>query len=272
MARARLIAGERDDANALVAQLEAELARAGDARHQLEEMLSHSRSESRTHEERALAAEHAHQARTAELVAAGQRIADLTGALEEGRASVEGTRGELARVEGIRAEADRRAAEATAGRDQLSRELEAARQSVIAEREKVKGLEADVQRLSRLEPLAEEATRLRREVGSLREMVQQRTQAAESASRAVQAAAAERAKVEERLSVEAGRLHGGVARLEGDLTLPAGSWPRWRRNGTHGSQSSPGPGPSWSGSRERWGGRWPSRKPSSTNSRQNPEN
>jgi chromosome segregation ATPase len=48
-------------------------------------------------------------------------------------------------------------------------------------------------------------------------MVQQRTQAAESASRAVQAAAAERAKVEERLSVEAGRLHGGVARLEGDL-------------------------------------------------------
>ncbi len=75
-----------------------------------------------------------------------------------------------------------------------------------------------MQRLAKLEPVAEEAARLRKEVGSLREMVQQRTQAAEAASRAVQAAAAERAKVEERLSVEAGRLQGGVSRLDADLT------------------------------------------------------
>ncbi len=55
-----------------------------DARKQLEEMLKHARAETRAHEEKAISAEHAHQARSAELVAAGQRIADLTSALDAG--------------------------------------------------------------------------------------------------------------------------------------------------------------------------------------------
>jgi CheY-like chemotaxis protein len=217
-ARLQLTAGERDDAQARIASLELEATRAADSRHQLEEMLRHARAETRAHEEKSIAAEHAFQAKGAELLAAEQRIADLTNAIEEGRASVEGTRGELSRVEAGRAEAERRAAEAVAGRDQLARELDAARRAVEADRERTRRLEAEVQRLGRLEPVAEEAARLRKEVGSLRDMVQQRTQAAESASRAAQAAAAERAKVEERLAVEAGKMQGGMTRLEADLT------------------------------------------------------
>ena len=216
-ARLQLTAGERDDAQGRQAALEAELERAADARRQIEEMLKHARAEARAHEEKSIAAEHAFKAKAAELVSAQNRIGDLTRALDEGRASVEGTRGELARVETGRAEAERRAAEAVASRDQIAREGEAARKGWEGERERVKRLEAEVQRLGKLEAVADEATRLRREVQSLRDMVQQRTQAAESASRAAQAAAAERAKVEERLSVEAGRLQGGVTRLETDL-------------------------------------------------------
>ncbi len=217
-ARLQLTEGERDDALARIAAMELEATRAADSRHQLEEMLRHARAETRAHEEKSIAAEHAFQAKGAELLAAEQRIADLTNAIEEGRASVEGTRGELSRVEAGRAEAERRAAEAVAGRDQVARELDAARRAVEADRERTRRLEAEVQRLGRLEPVAEEAARLRKEVGSLRDMVQQRTQAAESASRAAQAAAAERAKVEERLAVEAGKMQGGMTRLEADLT------------------------------------------------------
>jgi CheY-like chemotaxis protein len=216
-ARLALTVGERDEAAARAAALEAEVAHGGDARKQLEEMLKHSRAETRAYEEKALAAEHAHQARTAELESAETRIGDLTRALEEGRATAEGTRGELARVESGRAEADRRTAEAVASRDQLARELESMRRNGEAERDRLKRLEGEVQRLAKLEPAAEEAARLKKEVASLREMVQQRTQAAESASRAAQAAAAERAKMEEKSAIEGGRIQGSLTRLEADL-------------------------------------------------------
>jgi CheY-like chemotaxis protein len=216
-ARYQLTVGERDEAAARAAALEAELGKSGDVRKQLDEMLKHARAETRAHEEKAIAAEHAHQARTAELEAAEQRISDLTLALEEGRATVEGTRGEVARIEAARGEAERRAAESAAQRDQLLKEIEAARRATDAERDRLKRLEAEVQRLAKLEPQAEEANRLKKEVGSLREMVQQRTQAAEAASRAAQAAAAERAKIEEKLAIEGGRIQGAVTRLEADL-------------------------------------------------------
>ncbi len=217
-AQLQLAAGERDDLQARVAALETDAERAAEARQQLEEMLRQARAETRAHEEKAIAVEHAFQVKEAELVAAENRVNDLTQALDDGRATAEGTRGELARVESGRAEAERRAAEAMAARDQLMREMEATRRAGEADRERLKRLDGEVQRLAKLEPVAEEAARLRKEVGSLREMVQHRTQAAESASRAAQTAAAERAKVEERMAVEAGKLQGGVTRLDADLT------------------------------------------------------
>jgi chromosome segregation ATPase len=217
-AQLQLAAGERDDLQARVAALETDGQRAAEARQQLEEMLRQARAETLAHEEKSIAVEHAFQVKEAELVAAENRVNDLAQALDDGRASAEGARGELARLESGRAEAERRAAEAMAARDQLVREMEATRRAGEADRDRLKRLEGEVQRLAKLEPVAEEAARLRKEVGSLRDMVQHRTQAAESASRAAQTAAAERAKVEERLAVEAGKLQGGVSRLDADLT------------------------------------------------------
>ena len=69
--------------------------------------------------------------------------------------------------------------------------------------------------------MAEEANRLRKDVATLKELVQQRTAAAESGARAAQAAAAERARAEERLSVEGARLQAQVGRLEEELRAAA---------------------------------------------------
>jgi len=194
------------------------------ARAALEEELRQSRAEARAYDEKAVAVEHAFQAKAAELAAAEQRIADLGAALDEGRATAEGTRGELSRIEGARADAERRAAQTGAERDQLTREVEAARREAEAlraelggEHDRVEQLSAEIARLSLLEPVAEEASRLKKDVATLKEMVQQRTGAAESAARAAQAAAAERARAEERLAVEGGRLQAQVSRLEQEL-------------------------------------------------------
>jgi DNA-binding response OmpR family regulator len=222
--RAQAGAGELSDAQARIQALEEELRRAAEARGALEEELRQARAETRAYDEKALAAEHAYQAKAAELTAAEQRVSELSRALEEGRATEEGTRGELEQVDAARAEAERRAAQAGAARDQLSREVESARreteearEETRAEHERVARLETEVARLARLEPVAEEAGRLKREVASLRELVQQRSAAAETSARAAQAASSERTRSEERLQAEAGRWQGQAARLEAEL-------------------------------------------------------
>lgn len=222
--RADALAGELSDARARAAAVEDEAARAAEAHAALEEVVRQARAEAKAYDEKAVAVEHAFHAKAAELAASEQRLRDLAAALDEGRASVEGTRGELARVDTARAEAERRAAQVRAERDQLAREVEgarreseAAREETRAERERVGQLTREVARLAKLEPVAEEAPRLRKEVMSLRELVQQRTGAAESAARTAQAAAAERARAEERLAVEGGRLAAQVARLEKEI-------------------------------------------------------
>ena len=113
-ASVRLTAGERDDALGQVARWTASCSARPTPASSWRSCSKNARAEARANEERAISAEHSHQARSAELVAAGHRIADLTSALDQGRASVEGTRGELARAEAGRAEAERRAAEAAA--------------------------------------------------------------------------------------------------------------------------------------------------------------
>ncbi len=223
-ARADSLAAELTAAGAKISALEDEVGRGAQAHAGFEEDLRAARGEARAYEEKAIAAEHAFQAKEAELAAAVQRVEDLSAALDEGRASFEGTRGELARIEAARAESERRAAHATAQRDQLAREVEVARREIGASREKadaerdrIAKLSSEIQRLAKLEPIAEEAARLRKEVVSLREMVSQRTSAAESSSRAAQSAAAERARAEERLAVEGGRIAAQASRLENEL-------------------------------------------------------
>ena len=190
----------------------------------LEEQLHASRGEVQAYEEKLAAVEHELEGREAELAAAGQRVADVSSALDEGRAAMEGMRGELSRIDAARADAEKRLAQTTEERDRfagevvaMEREVEAARADTDAERGRVQELETEVARLAKLEPIAEEALRLRKEVAALREMVQQRTSAAESSSRAAQAAAAERARAEERLAVEGGKLQSLLSRSESEL-------------------------------------------------------
>ncbi len=215
---------ELAEARARVAALEEEGLHAADQRGALEEELRQARGEAKAYDEKAVASEHVFHAKAAELAAAEQRIRDLAAALDEGRASVEGTRGELSRVDTARGDAERRAARIQAERDQLGREIEgarreteAARAETRAERDRTQQLQAEVARLAKLEPVAEEAARLRRDLVSLKELVQQRTQAAESAARAAHVAGAERGRVEERLAVEGGKLQAHVARLEQEI-------------------------------------------------------
>jgi CheY-like chemotaxis protein len=222
--RGDALAGELAEARARIAALEEEAALGAEARAALEGELRAARAEARAYDEKAVAAEHAFHAKVAELAAGEQRIRDLAAALDEGRASAEGTRGELARIDALRAEVERRAAQLQSERDQLGREADqarretaAAREETRAERERTAQLTGEVQRLAKLEPIAEEAARLRKEVASLRELLQQRTGAAESSARTAQAAAAEKARAEERLAVEGGRLQAQVARLEQEI-------------------------------------------------------
>ena len=152
-----------------------------------------------------------------ELAAERARVAEQAGALDAGRATAQGVRGELARAEADRAEASHRAAEAEAEGQRLASELEATRTREAESRERVARLELEVARLAPLEPVAAEAVRLRKELPGLKELVQQRTHAAEASSRAAQAAASERGKLAERLSIETGQLQADVRRLEGEL-------------------------------------------------------
>jgi DNA-binding response OmpR family regulator/chromosome segregation ATPase len=243
---AAALRGRIDEVTGRADGLEAELGEARSRIAALEEEgasgakeLKESRAETRAYEEKAIAAEHAYQAKAAELAAAEQRIRDLGAALDEGRASAEGARGEVARLDEARGGAERRAAQLQADRDQLSKELDAARREVEAandatavELERAVRLQTEVARLAKLEPVAEEAARLRKEVGSMKDLLQARTVAAENAARTAQAGAAERARAEERLAVESGRMQAQAARLEQELGLARRRVEELERDGT----------------------------------------
>ena len=160
--RAQAVAAELAEAIGRLGALEADAAQQTEAGARLEEALGQAQAEARAYDEKAVAAEHAFEAKAAELAAAEQRIRDLGAALDEGRASVAGTKGELSRIEAARADAERRAAQAASERDQLAKGVEAARREGDAGRERAKRLEAELARLAKLEPVAEEAGRLRR--------------------------------------------------------------------------------------------------------------
>ena len=217
--RAGALEADLEEARGRIATLEEGVARSA-------KELKQSRAETGAYEEKAVAAEHAYQAKAAELSAAEQRIRDLGAALDEGRATAEGARGEVARIEDARGATERRAAQVQAERDQLLREVESARRETEAandatatELERAVRLQTEVARLAKLEPVAEEAARLRKEVATLKDLLQARTVAAENSARTAHSGASERARAEERLAVETGRLQAQSARLEQELGL-----------------------------------------------------
>ncbi len=216
--RAQLAAGELAELAARVETTEQQLAQSEAARAELDAELAQLRAGLEAALVRAGDAEQALSARQAELAAERARAAEQAGALEAGKATAHGVRGELARAEAGRAEAAHRAAEAQAEAKRLAAELEAMRTREAESRERMARLELEVARLAPLEPVAGEAVRLRKELPALKELVHQRTQAAEASSRAAQSAASERAKLAERLSIDTGQLQSDVLRLEGELT------------------------------------------------------
>jgi len=215
--RAQAAAAELAEAQGKIEELLAEVARGEEARTSLESDLAVAREETQATAEQLAAAEQALQAKQAEHDAAEQRIAELGAALESDRANIEGTRGKLTDVEEARADAERRAAATLAERDRLGRDLEGARSELLAAKERLDRFQSEMERLRKLEPIAEEAVRLRRESAQAREVIQQRTQALEAASRQAQAGATDRSRLQEQLAVETGKLQAQVARMESEL-------------------------------------------------------
>jgi len=132
----------------------------------------------------------------------------LRGDVEHARARLEALTGELAEVAARAAALEKEAGQ---------------------EREKARKLEGDVGRLSRLEPAAaqaeklrEEVAQLRKQVASLTEMARQRAAAAEAAAQAVRSAQTRARSGEERLAAERARLEGEVAKLEAELASARG--------------------------------------------------
>jgi chromosome segregation ATPase len=214
--RARLAAGELAELAGRAETAEQQLAQSEASRAELDGALAQVRAELEAALARTGDAEQALSAREAELAAEHARVAEQAGAIEAGKATAQGVRGELARAESGRAEAVHRAAEAEAEARRLATEVEALRGHDAVGRERVARLELEVARLAPLEPVAAEVVRLRKELPALKELVHQRTQAAEAASRAAQAAASDRAKLAERLSIDTGQLQSEVRRLEGE--------------------------------------------------------
>lgn len=219
--RAALTAGELAEAAARAEALERQLQQVEGSRTELDASLRQTRADLEAALARAGDAEQSLAARDMELATERARVAEQASALDAGRATAQGVRGELARAEADRAEASHRAAEAEAEVQRLASELEATRAGEAEARERVARLELEVARLAPLEPVAAEVVRLRKELPGLKELVQQRTQAAEASSRAAQAAASERGKLAERLSIETGQLGSDVHRLEGELAQAA---------------------------------------------------
>jgi chromosome segregation ATPase/DNA-binding NarL/FixJ family response regulator len=215
--RAALTAGELADVTARAEALEQQLQQVEASRAELEAALQQTRDDLEVALARAGDAERSLAAREDELGALRARVAEQAGALEAGRTTAEGVRGALERAEAGWADATHRAAEAEAEGQRLAAELEATRAREAEARDRVARLELEVARLAPLEPVAAEAVRLRKELPGLKELVQQRTQAAEASSRAAQSAANERAKLAERLSIETGQLQSDVHRLDGEL-------------------------------------------------------
>jgi chromosome segregation ATPase len=163
-----------------------------------------------------VAAEQAWLAQGAELEALKRRNAELAQALDGERSSVEGARGRVAALEADLQVTTRELTRTASERDQV---LEVAQSERRGREEALAGvarLQAETARLAELETQASEAARLRRELGQAHEIIQQRTQQAESAARQAHDAAAERERLRERFELENSRLSAELSRREAE--------------------------------------------------------
>ncbi|HTT69818.1 MAG TPA: response regulator, partial [Anaeromyxobacteraceae bacterium] len=125
--------------------------------------------------------------------------------------------GEVSRLQAALSDAARREAVLLAERDELGQKLSGELRSLEQARARASALDAEVQRLSQLEPQAAETPRLRRELAHAHEVLQQRTQQAEAAARAAHLATTERERVKEQAAVELQARASEVARSGSEL-------------------------------------------------------
>jgi CheY-like chemotaxis protein len=216
--RAQAFAGELAEVRTAAESTSAELALQQEARAGLEQQVKQARAEANAYNEKALAAEHAYHARTQELEAARKRIQELATALDEGRASVQGVQGEVARLQEELAAGTQRMSQLASERDQLAKQVDVEHRTAASARSTVERLEAEVARLAKLEPLAEEITKVRRELAHAQESMQQRTQQAQSAARTAHELAAERERLKEKHEVELTNVTSEVSRRDSELS------------------------------------------------------
>jgi len=216
--RAQAFAGELAEVRTAAESTSAELALQQEARTGLEQLVKQARAEANAYNEKALAAEHAYHARTQELEVARKRIQELATALDEGRASVQGVQGEVARLQEELAAGTQRMSQLTSERDQLAKQVDVEHRTAASARSTVERLESEVARLAKLEPLAEELTKVKRELAHAQEAMQQRTQQAQSAARTVHELQAERERLKEKHEVELTNVTSEMSRRESELS------------------------------------------------------
>ncbi len=211
-------AAELAEARARIESLEADAERRNEAIAALHEENKAAKAEAGAYAEKAVATEQAFLAQGAELEATRRRSTELATALDAGRASAEGVRGEVARLQEELSHQTRQLTQANAERSHLGQELLAERQSREEAQTAAEKLLAEVARLRDLETQASEGLRLRRELALAQEVLQQRTQQLESASRSAHDASAERERVREKLELEIARLSNDLARRDSEVS------------------------------------------------------
>jgi chromosome segregation ATPase len=179
--------------------------------------LAQARRETGAHEEKAVALEQAHGALQAELASAQKRAGELAQLLDERSATMEEVQGQVARLTRELSESGHREARLAADKAELSQKVAAEIQAQERAAAALAGLEAEVDRLRTLEPAAQEAPRLRRELAMAQEILQQRTQQAEVAARAAHQATADREKLRERAAIEIQGHVGEIARRDSEI-------------------------------------------------------
>ncbi len=236
--RCEALAEELADARGHAEALEAELGRREKEEERLEGELRAARAEANALGEKAVATEQTYLAQSAELESARRRAAELAAALDAGRASAEGVKGEVAHLQEELGQLTRRVTQVSAERDQLGRELEAERRARDQSLASMERLRAEAGKAEDVKAQAAEAGRLRRELAHAQELLQQRTHQAESASRSAHDASSERERLRERLELENERLQSELARRDQEVAaLQRRMGELSEERGTHDSQA-----------------------------------
>jgi ParB family chromosome partitioning protein len=215
--RAEASAGELAEATGRIGALEAEAERRTRDVEALGADLEQARRETGAHQEKAVALEQAYGALQAELQAARKRAEELAQLLDERNATVEEVQGQVARITRELSEASHREARLAADKAELAQKVASELQAHERTAGALAALQAESDRLRALEPAAQDAPRLRRELAVAQELLQQRTQQVETAARSAHQATADREKLRERAAVEIQNSVGELARRDSEV-------------------------------------------------------